>query len=187
MRIDSKTGWAENVCIIASPNYNERPDKTEVDLVVIHCISLPPTEYGGGYIEKLFTNELPIDEHPYFTTIADHTVSAHFLVDRIGGITQFVSIYNRAWHAGKSSFQGREQCNDYSIGIELEGCVTDSFTFEQYESLETLLFALKGCFPAINCGRIVGHSDIAPGRKYDPGPFFDWQGFLARLKNKEFN
>jgi AmpD protein len=186
MRIDSKTGWATGVRILASPNYNSRPVGTEVDLLVIHCISLPPGQYGGGYIEKLFRNQLPVEAHPYFKTIADHVVSAHFLIDRGGIVTQFVSVYERAWHAGVSSFAGRAQCNDYSIGVELEGCVTDRFTFEQYKALQALSVALKGCFPGINCGRIVGHSDIAPGRKDDPGPFFDWQEFFSLLKDVGF-
>lgn len=179
--INQETGWMETARAIVSPNYNQRPAGVAVDLLVIHCISLPPGEYGGGYIEQLFINKLPIDAHPYFQTIADHVVSAHFLIDRIGMVTQFVSVYDRAWHAGVSSFEGRAQCNDYSIGIELEGCVTDSFTFEQYQTLQALTKALKGCFPGINCGTIVGHSDIAPGRKDDPGPFFDWQRYRNSL------
>lgn len=186
MRIDLKTGWATGIRILPSPNYNNRPEEVEVDLLVIHCISLPPGLYGDGYIEKLFTNQLPPDAHPYFKGIANTPVSAHFLIDRNGVVTQFVSVYERAWHAGVSSFAGRSNCNDYSIGIELEGCVTDSFTFEQYKALQALCVALKGCFPAINCGRIVAHSDIAPGRKDDPGPFFDWQEFFSLLKDVGF-
>lgn len=186
IRIDPHTGWAPDVRLISSPNYNQRPEGVQVDLLVIHCISLPPGQYGGGYIEKLFTNQLPIDVHPYFATIADNPVSAHFLIDRMGAITQFVSVYDRAWHAGASSFDSQSDCNNYSIGIELEGCVTDSFNSEQYQALQSLSWALKGCFPALNCGRIAGHSDIAPGRKDDPGPFFDWQQFRKLLKDVDF-
>ncbi|MCD6045378.1 MAG: N-acetyl-anhydromuranmyl-L-alanine amidase AmpD [Gammaproteobacteria bacterium] len=186
MHIDLKTGWVPDIRTLASPNYNSRPAGTTVDLLVIHCISLPPGRYGEGYIEKLFTNQLPVEAHPYFRTIANNPVSAHFLIDREGVVTQFVSVYERAWHAGVSSFEGQGSCNDYSVGVELEGCVTDSFTFEQYKALEALSIALKGCFPAINCGRIVGHSDIAPGRKDDPGPFFDWQEFFSLLKDVGF-
>jgi AmpD protein len=186
MQIDLKTGWASDVQILASPNHNSRPEGVAVDLLVVHCISLPPGQYCGVYIEKLFSNQLPVEEHPYFKTIANNPVSAHFLIDREGAITQFVSVYERAWHAGESSFAGRAQCNNYSIGVELEGCVTDRFTFEQYKALQALTSALKGCFPAINCGRIVGHSDIAPGRKDDPGPFFDWQEFFSLLKDVNF-
>ncbi len=187
MQINPKTGWAEGVRILPSPNYNERPAGTEVDLLVIHCISLPPEQYGGGYIEKLFSNELPVADHPYFASIAENPVSAHFLIDRRGQISQFVSVYQRAWHAGASSFNDQADCNNYSIGIELEGCVTDSFNFEQYQALQKLCVALKGCFPSLNCDRITGHSDIAPGRKDDPGPFFDWQRLYALLREVGFN
>lgn len=186
MLINPSTGWAEDVRIVASPNYNHRPEGVQIDLLVIHCISLPPGQYGEGYIEKLFTNELPVAAHPYFATIVNNPVSAHFLIDRSGVITQFVSVYDRAWHAGESAFAGKSDCNSYSIGIELEGCVSDSFNFEQYQALQVLSKALKGCFPALNCGRIAGHSDIAPGRKDDPGPFFDWQQFYTLLKDVDF-
>lgn len=186
MQIDLETGWATGIRILASPNCNSRPEGVAVDLLVVHCISLPPGQYGGGYIEKLFSNQLPVEEHPYFKAIANNPVSAHFLINREGAITQFVSVYERAWHAGESSFAGRARCNDYSIGVELEGCVTDCFTFEQYKALQALTSALKGCFPAINCGRIVAHSDIAPGRKDDPGPFFDWQEFFSLLRDVGF-
>ncbi len=186
MHINLDTGWATDVRILASPNYNKRPEGVAINLLVVHCISLPPGQYGGGYVEQLFNNTLPLEVDPYFKTIANHTVSAHFLIDRAGALTQFVSVYDRAWHAGESSFEGRPHCNDYSIGVELEGCVIERFTFEQYMALKALTLALKGCFPALNCGRIVAHSDIAPGRKDDPGPFFDWQDFFSLLKDADF-
>lgn len=166
-----------------SPNYDARPQNTEVDLLVIHNISLPPEEFGGAYIEQLFTNSLNPDEHPYFAEIAHLRVSSHLLIKRNGGLTQFVNLLDRAWHAGESSWCGRDGCNDYSIGIELEGSDNQKFTEQQYQSLCALTEILLESFPKISAERIVGHSDIAPGRKTDPGPFFDWDRYRSNLES----
>ena len=169
-------GWVAGVRQLASPNYNSRP--LPVDLLVIHNISLPAGEFGGPYIEQLFLNTLDCDAHDSFRDLRDLKVSAHFLVTRDGDITQFVATDRRAWHAGKSCFGARDNCNDFSIGIELEGSDTTAFTDEQYAVLGWLARGLMRHYPQINPERIVGHSDIAPGRKTDPGPCFDW----ARLR-----
>jgi AmpD protein len=165
----------------ASPNCDARPDGCPpVDLLVIHAISLPPGEYGGPWIDALFRNRLPSDLHPYFAEVHALRVSAHLLVDRAGRAVQYVPLDRRAWHAGESSFAGRARCNDFSIGIELEGLPGVRFTAAQYETLAALVVAIRGAFPTIGPDRVVGHSDIAPGRKQDPGPTFDW-GHLRRL------
>lgn len=163
---------------VPSPNRDARPPGTEVGLVVIHGISLPPGELGGPWIEELFQNRLDWEAHPYFATIRGLRVSAHLLIRRDGELIQFVDFAERAWHAGLSSFEGRGACNDYSIGIELEGADTIPYTDAQYQVLAQTLRELIRRFPAIGPERIVGHSDIAPGRKTDPGPAFDW----VRLK-----
>lgn len=163
---------------IASPNADERPDDTDICLVVIHNISLPPGEYGGLGINELFTNQLDPNEHPYYADIHQLRVSAHFVIRRDGHLQQFVPCTARAWHAGISYWQDHERCNDFSIGIELEGCDTEIFTEAQYGTLNTLLATLIAHYPVRD---IVGHSDIAPGRKTDPGPYFDWTK-LAALK-----
>ena len=149
------------------------------DLIVVHGISLPPGEYGGPWIDRLFTGCLPADAHPYFRDIAARRVSAHVLVRRTGAIVQYVPFGRRAWHAGMSEFQGRSACNDFSIGIELEGSDEEAYESEQYATLTELIGALLATYPALSRERIVGHSDIAPGRKTDPGPAFDW----ARLRS----
>ena len=149
------------------------------EMVVIHGISLPPGQYGGPEIEALFTNKLDPDAHPYFADISGLEVSAHFLVRRPGEVVQFVSTDVRAWHAGTSRWQGREQCNDFSIGIELEGCDEEAYTDSQYDALNQLLAVLTKQYPDIRHDAIVGHSDIAPGRKTDPGPAFDWSRVVA--------
>lgn len=169
-------GWVENVRRIHSPNHNERPQDCEISLVVIHNISLPPTQYGGNGVIELFTNRLNPDEHPYFREIYQRTVSAHFFIRRSGELIQFVSCLQRAWHAGVSNWQGRDNCNDFSLGIELEGSDFDQFTDAQYVTLKSLLGALQWTYPIRD---ITGHSNIAPGRKTDPGPFFEWE----RIKN----
>jgi len=161
---------------IASPNYDERPlqnneQPANICLIVIHNISLPPGEYGGNGIIELFTNQLNPADHPYYADIYTHTVSAHFLIRRDGKLLQFVSCLKRAWHAGASSWQGRPRCNDFSIGIELEGSDFEAFTAAQYRTLKRLLASVSSCYPI---QAIVGHSAIAPVRKTDPGPFFDW-------------
>ncbi len=178
----SSSGWLENAKVCESPNFNERPESTEVDLIVIHSISLPPGEYGACYIDDLFTNSLDANIHPYFETIKDLHVSAHLLINRKGELTQYVSFLNRAWHAGQSCYEGRENCNDFSIGIELEGLEGNTFEAEQYESLAKTCIELMKYFPAINPQGICGHSDVAPGRKIDPGSGFDWEYFYKRLE-----
>ncbi|GLS26788.1 N-acetyl-anhydromuranmyl-L-alanine amidase [Marinibactrum halimedae] len=153
-----------------------------MSLVVIHNISLPPEQFGGGYIEQFFCNQLCWDKHPYFETIRGVEVSAHFLVSREGNITQFVSTENRAWHAGKSSFDGEDDCNNYSIGIELEGADNTPYEQPQYCSTVELIKALKKSYPDIHNERITGHEHIAPGRKTDPGPAFDWKKLIEHLQ-----
>lgn len=155
-----------------SPNFNQRPDENDISLVVIHCISLPPNEFGARYIDDLFCNRLNPNVHPYFQTIHTLQVSAHLLIRRDGECVQFVPFNKRAWHAGVSNFQGRENCNDFSIGIELEGCETISYTEMQYQKLNQIINALKKNYPTLS--HITSHSDIAPERKTDPGKSFDW-------------
>ncbi|MCW8831371.1 MAG: 1,6-anhydro-N-acetylmuramyl-L-alanine amidase AmpD [Gammaproteobacteria bacterium] len=174
MQINSKTGLIENIPYTASPNTDERPAGTEIDLVVIHSISLPPGEYGGPWIEKLFSNQLPADAHPYFKEIHQLKVSAHVLIRRDGSVQQFVPFHQRAWHAGQSCYQGRDDCNNFSIGIELEGTDDSEFEDIQYQQLAELIDALQSSYPGINKNRLTGHSNIAPGRKTDPGSGFDW-------------
>jgi len=174
VQINTKTGLIENVQYTDSPNRDDRPADEAVDLIVIHSISLPPGEYGGPWIEKLFTNTLPADEHPYFQEIHQMKVSSHVLIHRDGTVQQFVPFHQRAWHAGQSCYEGRETCNDFSIGIELEGTDDSEFEDRQYQQLAELINALTISYPNINKGRLTGHSDIAPGRKTDPGTGFDW-------------
>lgn len=165
---------------IPSPNCNERP-ADEISLLVIHNISLPPGQFGGGHIAELFSNRLDPNGHPFFAEIEGLEVSAHLLIERDGRMTQFVPFDRRAWHAGKSCFDGREACNDFSIGIELEGADNIPFTDLQYQVLAAVTRALMQAYPDITSKRITGHSDIAPGRKTDPGPAFDWARFLSAL------
>lgn len=175
-------GWLISIDRCPSPNANDRPAGVPVSLVVIHNISLPPGDFGGPYIEALFTNRLDPEIHPYFETIAALKVSAHFLIRRDGQIIQFVSLHKRAWHAGLSSFQGRDNCNDFSVGIELEGADETPYEDQQYSSLAWLVSCLKTLMPDIG-SNIAGHSDISPGRKTDPGSAFDWarlEGLLDR-------
>ncbi|PQJ95381.1 1,6-anhydro-N-acetylmuramyl-L-alanine amidase AmpD [Chromatium okenii] len=167
-------GWLLTAQRHLSPNYDQRPLNTVIDLLVIHNISLPPGEFGGNWIDDFFLNRLDPAAHSYFVTIAQLCVSAHLLIRRDGMIIQYVPFIQRAWHAGKSCFQGRERCNDYSIGIELEGTDDMPFTDEQYQTLNTSIVQLRSTYSAITSERIVGHSDIAPGRKTDPGAAFDW-------------
>jgi AmpD protein len=172
--VDQRSGVLRDVAQVASPNRDARPPGVEPDLIVVHGISLPPGDFGGPWIDRFFTNTLPVDAHPYFAEVAALRVSAHLLVRRDGAITQYVNFTERAWHAGKSCYQGREACNDFSIGIELEG--TDELAYEaaQYHALAHVVAALCVAYPTLSPGRVVGHSDIAPGRKTDPGPAFDW-------------
>jgi AmpD protein len=171
-------GWLERARRCPSPNFNQRPEGTVVDLALIHSISLPPGVYGGDAIERLFTNRLDWDAHPYFATIRGMAVSAHFLIRRDGELVQFVSCDDRAWHAGTSIWKGRPQCNDFSVGIELEGLEDLLFERAQYDALATLLDDLAGRYPI---GDIVGHQHVAPGRKLDPGSGFDWGRLRAQL------
>jgi len=167
----NETGFAENARHVESPNFDARPE-AEVSMIVIHNISLPPGQYGGNGIIELFTNRLNPNEHPYYAEIYTRKVSAHFLIRRNGELIQFVSCLNRAWHAGVSNWQGRERCNDFSVGIELEGSDFENFETSQYRTLKNLITGIRNAYPIKD---IVGHSDIAPGRKTDPGPYFDWQ------------
>ena len=170
-------GTIESATQIASPNFDARP-ANEISLIVIHNISLPPSQYGGAGIIELFTNCLNPNEHPYYAEIYMRKVSSHFLIRRNGALIQFVSCLQRAWHAGASCWQGRERCNDFSVGIELEGCDFEAFEATQYITLKQLIACLKKSYPI---KAIVGHSDIAPGRKTDPGSYFEWE------KIKEIN
>lgn len=174
-------GWLMGVQAMTSPNFSKRPPGAEIDLLVIHNISLPPGEFGTGCVAEFFCNQLDAGRHPYFATIAELKVSAHFFIARGGEITQFVSVLDRAWHAGASSYAGVDNCNDYSIGIELEGCDDISYTDAQYASLIELTRQLTKAFPKITRQRIVGHKDVAPGRKTDPGEAFDWQRYVRNL------
>ena len=167
-------GWLACARPVPSPNFNERPTEATPELIVIHGISLPPGEYGGSYIEALFTNQLNPADHAYFSEVAHLTVSAHFLIRRDGAIVQFVSTEHRAWHAGESCWERRSNCNDFSIGIEVEGCDEERYERLQYRALAQLIRAVRNQYPAIQHDAIVGHSDIAPTRKTDPGPAFDW-------------
>jgi len=170
-------GWLESARPVVSPNQGERPAGVEVSLVVLHNISLPPDDFGGAWVEHFFTNQLDRTAHPYFSEIADLQVSAHFFVRRDGQVVQFVGCDQRAWHAGRSSWCERENCNDYSIGIELEGSDFQAYVAAQYAALWALIDALRQNYPI---SAIAGHCHIAPGRKTDPGPFFDWVAVRQR-------
>ncbi len=174
MKVDLNTGRLEDALWQPSPNCDDRPTGIEPELIVVHNISLPPGEFGGTYIDDLFMNRLDPHKHPYFAQIYTLRVSAHLLIRRDGALTQFVSFDKRAWHAGKSCYQGRRRCNDFSVGIELEG--TDELEYEiiQYRRLAQSIQALLVAFPSISSEAIVGHERIAPGRKTDPGTSFDW-------------
>lgn len=180
MNIDAHLGLLDATTYLPSPHCDERPRNVSIDMIVIHNISLPPGQFGNGMIENLFSGQLDLSLHPYFSTIPSLKVSAHLLINREGMVTQFVPFHKRAWHAGMSKFHGREKCNDFSIGIELEG--TDDTPFEkiQYTQLSRVIKLLMRHYGSISRDRIVGHSDIAPGRKTDPGPLFDWEN-LDRL------
>jgi AmpD protein len=174
-----REGWTTLARPVPSPNFGERPAGAGVSLVVLHSISLPPGDYGGDEVERLFTNRLDCDRHPYFAGLRGLKVSAHFFLRRDGELLQFVSCDQRAWHAGASQWRGRDNCNDYSIGIELEGLEGERFEVAQYERLATLLRALQARYGAFE---VAGHEHVAPGRKRDPGPGFDWAGLRTRLR-----
>ncbi|MES2871892.1 MAG: 1,6-anhydro-N-acetylmuramyl-L-alanine amidase AmpD [Pseudomonadota bacterium] len=182
MQLDPASGWCQGVCHCPSPNFNARPNG-EISLLVIHNISLPPGQFATGKVQALFQNRLDATEHPYFEGICELRVSAHFLIERDASVIQFVSCLDRAWHAGVSSFEGRESCNDFSLGIELEGTDELPFTDAQYQALIALTRQLQAAYPAITQHRICGHSDVAPGRKTDPGPAFDWTRFRGALQH----
>ncbi|MFP3939176.1 MAG: 1,6-anhydro-N-acetylmuramyl-L-alanine amidase AmpD [Thermoanaerobaculia bacterium] len=175
VEIDRSTGLVEGARYVPSPNQDERPPGAEPELVVVHGISLPPGETGGPWIDRLFTNRLDPEDHPYFREIQGLRVSAHLLIRRDGEPVQYVPFHRRAWHAGASSWRGRERVNDFSVGIELEG--TDELPYEeaQYRRLAEMVRALRAAYPGIGPDALAGHSDVAPGRKTDPGPAFDWE------------
>lgn len=169
---------------IACPNYNQRPEGTQIQLIVIHNISLPPSQFGGGYIEQFFQNQLDWSLHPYFQTIKGMQVSTHILILRTGEVLQCVNLHDRAWHAGRSSYLAHKECNDYSIGIELEGSDDTDFEQIQYQVLSDVVLSLQQEFPSIQ-QHIAGHSDIASRRKTDPGPYFQWSYFRTLLLQKK--
>jgi N-acetyl-anhydromuramoyl-L-alanine amidase len=182
--VDRETGWLKGVRRVESPNSDERPADATLDLIVVHGISLPPGRFGEGWIDRFFLNELPVAADPYFATIAEMKVSAHALIARDGSLTQYVSFNRRAWHAGRSVYCGRSACNDFSVGIELEGTDDLPYTRPQYETLAAVVRALRRAYPSLRGADIVGHSDIAPGRKSDPGAAFDWDALRKLLRRK---
>jgi len=171
----------KNIKYIRSPNFNERSQNSSIKLIVIHAISLPPKKYGGDYVENFFLNKLKISDHEYFREIKDLKVSSHLYIKRDGEIIQFVPFDKRAWHAGESSFNGEFDCNDFSIGIELEGSDCDNFTDHQYQVLIDVTKQLMKEYPNVKKNSIKGHSDIAPGRKTDPGARFEWTRYLSKI------
>lgn len=182
MQVDKQTGCLVDVPYHCSPNQDARPDSDDINGIVIHNISLPPGEFGGGWINDLFLNQLDPTAHPYFESISSLEVSSHVLIRRDGSVIQYVPFHQRAWHAGASSWDGRERCNDFTIGIELEGADDQYFELAQYERLAEVVACLCECYPELNTQRITGHSDIAPGRKTDPGPYFDWEKLYGLLR-----
>ena len=179
--VEVSTGLLMNARQVLSPHFDERPAGMAPELLVVHGISLPPGEFGGPWIDRLFTGTLPWDAHPYFKEIEGLRASAHALIRRDGQIVQYVPFTARAWHAGKSAWRDRNACNDFSIGIELEGSDDTPYTDAQYAALAGLIAALLETYPSLTRDAIAGHSDIAPGRKTDPGPAFDWPRFRALL------
>ena len=180
-QIDEDGEWLVGARIVESPNHDERPDLSGIGLLVIHGISLPPKEYGGGFIDQLFTNTLNPEAHPYFAEVYELRVSSHLLIDRKGNVTQYVPFTKRAWHDGESSFNGRKQCNDFAIGIELEGCNEEAYCEIQYYNLAKITDLICQRWNKITIDHIVSHSDIAPGRKTDPGLTFDKNYYLSLL------
>lgn len=176
-----RTGRISQARWCPSPNFGPRPEGASISLLVVHNISLPPGQFGGDAIERFFCNQLDASAHPYFETIAGMAVSSHLLIRRDGSPVQFVSLLDRAWHAGRSCFRGQEECNDFSIGIELEGADDIPYTDAQYQALVHLSQMIMTAWPEITANRITGHNDIAPGRKTDPGPAFDWSHFRQML------
>lgn len=179
--IDLETGLLLQARQVASPNADEYPPGVQPDLIIVHGISLPPGDFGGPWIDRLFVNDLPADAHPYFRQIEGLKASSHLLIRRDGELVQYVSFQRRAWHAGVSTYQGRERCNDFSIGIELEGTDDQAYEAVQYQRLAMAIISLCNCYPSLSVQRIVGHSDVAPGRKTDPGDAFDWVRLHAMI------
>lgn len=173
-----------NVRHVYSPNFDARPPNVRISLIVIHAIALPPEEFGSGAIEALFTNTINVCQYSSLASLQKTRVSSHLLITRDGTPTQFVAFDKRAWHAGESSYQGQSDCNDFSIGIELEGTDSIPFTQPQYGTLSDVVVALRTEYPHIPLAGIVGHQEIAPDRKWDPGPYFDWQKFMSLIMNQ---
>ncbi len=173
--------WLTQATKVPSPNFDERPKDEELSLIVVHCISLPPGQFEGTYIDQLFCNQLNPEEHPYFKEIYQMKVSAHLLIRRCGEIVQYVAFNKRAWHAGVSEYKGKTKCNDYSIGIELEGTETQQYTEKQYQQLTTVIKTLLNRYPNLSVQHITGHSNIASGRKTDPGESFNWLWLKSNL------
>lgn len=182
MKTNTKTGLLNIARQLPSPNCDDRPADESLSLIVIHNISLPPGEFGGPYIDALFTNQLDPEDHPFFVEIHKTQVSSHLLIRRDGEVVQYVPFSKRAWHAGESCYDGRECCNDFSIGIELEGTDDVSYTDVQYKKLADVVTSLIQAYPGLSSKRVTGHCDIAPGRKTDPGPVFDWTRLSDSLK-----
>jgi AmpD protein len=183
LKIDPATGLVAGARQVLSPHFDARPPGVLPELIVVHGISLPPGEFGGPWIDRLFTGSLPPDAHPYFRDIARARVSAHALIRRDGTIVQYVPFGQRAWHAGQSHYRGRPACNDFSIGIELEGTDDTAYADLQYEQLAALVEALLAAYPTLSVDHIAGHSEVAPGRKTDPGPAFDWERWRTILRS----
>lgn len=179
--IDRDSGLLRAARQVPSPNCDDRPAGVAPDLIVVHGISLPPGEFGGPWIDRLFTNALPAGHHAYFAQIADRKVSSHLLIRRDGETVQYVPFHRRAWHAGVSQYRGRERCNDFSIGIELEGTDDSAYEPSQYRELSKVILQLCNAYSSLSRARVAGHSDIAPGRKSDPGEAFDWPRLRAML------
>jgi len=184
LRIDAATGLLVGARQVLSPHFDTRPMGVKPDLLVVHGISLPPGEFGGPWIDKLFTGTLPLDAHPFFRTLASLRASAHALIRRDGEIVQYVPFGLRAWHAGQSEYAGRQGCNDFSVGIELEGTDETPYADAQYEALAQLAAALFEAYPSLGPEHMVGHSDIAPERKTDPGPLFNWRRFRMLVQER---
>jgi N-acetyl-anhydromuramoyl-L-alanine amidase len=183
--IDVQSGLLRDARQVNSPNHDERPAGTAPELIVVHGISLPPAEYGGPWIDRLFMNTLPPEMHPYFQEVAGLKVSSHVLIRRDGELVQYVPFHRRAWHAGASNYCGRERCNDFSIGIELEGADDAPYEPVQYRRLSDVILSLCATYASLSLDRIAGHSEIAPGRKSDPGSAFDWPRLRALLRSGE--
>jgi AmpD protein len=183
LKIEPATGLLSGARQVLSPHFDARPAGVLPELIVVHGISLPPGEFGGPWIDMLFTGGLPPDVHPYFKDVSRSRVSAHALIRRDGTIVQYVPFHQRAWHAGQSHYRGRPACNDFSIGIELEGADDIPYTDPQYEQLAALVEALLAAYPSLSAEHIAGHSDVAPGRKTDPGPAFEWERWRGILRS----